>query len=884
MRMKSLNVNEIRKGDSPLSSMGVGKYRELKAANVIYDRSIPAESTTLKNDTGLSKIAHVLSSLMGSDEDRLVSVRSDEEHASRNAGTWWLVKILDEFDDDAVRTSFDEFSVNYSEDWGAAHVKGNGIDRVVVDMGRIPTVNEIKRGRQGPVGVGSGIAWIYPGLGRYLAVNPDARKGVGSWENVVSEEFTDAYRHLFLRASRLYGWEEGFLVLKEDPDSLSGWEEKFLPPPLSGEIYFGEGPNRTRSLEILTNSRRDIIRATLRTRNKSADQVLRQESYLLFQKRTNEEVNEISRGLSALGSIGAGSARLLAYGMELKKKYGRLPVVAIDALPPMLRNRTYVAARMLGIDESEMCALALSKSRSKDAKRMLYHIKREANAVPEDDVTTLTVSDPRGESRGRLRFFWLDGAVAVELGRWDRVPTWPDRPREGWYLFFLGRPETINEIKRDASPLGSMGVGKHKMLAYNILMNTNPQSVTEATDTVLDNDVLWLVRDQIVAPSLGCYSGDVGVVLQYRVSSEEYDDLINGLDEHSGVTETLNFEDGSVTVKSWGDHSRGIWITEIAREVRGRYDDEEPVHWVRIPSVNEVKRGGKPLSSMGVGMMATSPGYDSVKGLDPDLNDVAAVTSWPNSFAFIPGLLGCSRDRVMLAYADVLSDELRDAVHAKLHDYPRTLASRVETRVRTPYHQGITEEVWVTASTEEGVAFIEKIEHTDDGIPGHVDYIALRLPTESRHRVDEVRRGDDALRSLRAGSVASGRAYDEIKAEYPKLMDRSARVQVGRLAAASDHIARELECHPSRLIYLIYRILPASISDIVERYLDESVEETVHYRPVNDFMKIPIKMRSNSQAGIAIVESPRELTDRSNFIKHLVLRIPEGAFGDEYVN
>ena len=144
--------------------MGVGRKHEMRALGALYNGKVPTNAVPILDEPLLRVIAPFIADSIDADKTHLVSIPVPKDDLDIDPGTWWLIRSITVFDDDAVTFSEGGFKVKGSKFWNAAHVKGNDIERVVIDTGGSVTegvVCEVKRGNSALPTIGAGRRALY---------------------------------------------------------------------------------------------------------------------------------------------------------------------------------------------------------------------------------------------------------------------------------------------------------------------------------------------------------------------------------------------------------------------------------------------------------------------------------------------------------------------------------------------------------------------------------------------------------------------------------------------------------------------------------------------------------------------------------------------------
>ena len=553
-------------------------------------------------------------------------------------------------------------------------------------------------------------------------------------------------------------------------------------------------------------------------------------------------VNEIKREASALSAISAGAANVNAYMHNLMKKYKRLPIIKAEEIPGLLRNRMYVVSRILGVDENDIVPISLSQKTKGSSADLVRSIKLKSNGSSDDDQTRLFIEGPRRETRGVITLFDLHGAVSAEVTIYGK--------RDFWFLLVPYTGHEINEIKLGSSPLRSIDAGKSKMLAYNVLKSHDPKSALLATDTELDNEVMWKIRDEIVAPSLGCSPEQVAIVTWRGQNIAEFTDMVKELDEASGVTERVETEDADADVKSWGDHNRGVWITDVFYVGNSSADDT--YSWVRIPTVNEIKRETSTLRAINSGkthMLA----YNVAMRADPNSisrasdDELGSDDNMKLRDDIVSPLLGCTPHEIGILNYD---PETWDANG----EYENMLEEVRSLPEQTHKFKSQETELTVIATTrcdlDRGIC---RTTSAYENFPtGEEIMYWVRIPS-----VNEIKRSGPSLDSIGAGVVMTSSAYDKLVKFEPEILDE--------ISVTSKHsslhpsvVERRLKCDSSRIAYVYYDILSDETRKIAEEMLSGEINKlemaTLDAHPTLGNTEHEVWVKASAKEGIAKIK------------------------------
>jgi hypothetical protein len=175
------------------------------------------------------------------------------------------------------------------------------------------------------------------------------------------------------------------------------------------------------------------------------------------------------------------------------------------------------------------------------------------------------------------------------------------------------------------------------------------------------------------------------------------------------------------------DLDRGICRTTSSYE--NFPTSEEILYWVRIPAVNEIKRSGHSLDSIGAGVVMTGFAYDKLTKFEPEILDEISVLS---KHSLIQPLvmeqrLKCDSSRIAYVYCSVLSEESRKMADEMLSDEIDKL--EMITLDTDPILGKTKREVWIKTSAKEGIAKIKVINKTSN--KNYIEsIIALRKPIQ----------------------------------------------------------------------------------------------------------------------------------------------------------
>ena len=827
--------------------MGVGRKHEMRALISLYNGKVPTNAVPILNEPLLRVIAPFIADSIDADKSHLVSIPVPKDDLDIDPGTWWLIRSITVFDDDAVTFSEGGFKVKGSKFWNAAHVKGNDIERVVIDTGGSVTegvVCEIKRGVDPLKTMNVGISAIHP-----------------AWDDMV-KHFGDRpipdSRGSILKNSPLTKLDDIILRERISPamksDKLVLVSYAMVPSEVKSKY---SGRLRSAKVDAFTEIIDDevfdcevrqlpipgIARVNISTlRMVRGREMPTKYEFYVFRAPYAGIVNEIKREASALSAISAGAANVNAYMHTLMKKYKRLPIIKVEELPGLLRNRMYVVSRILGVDENDIVPISLSQKTKGSSADLVRSIKLKSHRSSDDDQTMLFIEGPRREMRGVITLFDLHGAVSAEVTIYGK--------RDFWFLLVPYAGREINEIKLGSSPLRSIDAGKSKMLAYNVLKSHDPKSALLATDTELDNEVMWKIRDEIVAPSLGCSPEQVAIVTWRGQNIAEFTDMVKELDEASGVTERVETEDADADVKSWGDHNRGVWITDVFYVGNSSADDT--YSWVRIPTVNEIKRETSTLRAINSGkthMLA----YNVAMRADPNSisrasdDELGSEDNMKLRDDIVSPLLGCTPHEVGILNYDPETwdangeyENMLEEVRSLPEQTHKFKSQETELTVIATTRCDIDRGICRTTSAYENFPTGEEILYW------------VRISS-----VNEIKRSGPSLDSIGAGVVMTSSAYDKLVKFEPEILDE--------ISVTSKHsslhpsvVERRLKCDSSRIAYVYYDILSDETRKIAEEMLSGEINKlemaTLDSHPTLGNTEREVWVKASAKEGIAKIK------------------------------
>lgn len=208
--------------------MGVGRKHEMRALGTLYNGKVPANAVPILDEPLLRVIAPFIADSIDADKNHLVSIPVPKDDLDIDPGTWWLIRSITVFDDDATTFSEGGFKVKGSKFWNAAHVKGNGIERVVIDTGGSVmegVVCEVKRGRSTLPAIGAGRRALFAFDEMMTERFPDEMQYVRSFGTSYNEYHHMAEKKLMSLFDVQDNYDLAYLTLNESSGNYSFMHE-----------------------------------------------------------------------------------------------------------------------------------------------------------------------------------------------------------------------------------------------------------------------------------------------------------------------------------------------------------------------------------------------------------------------------------------------------------------------------------------------------------------------------------------------------------------------------------------------------------------------------------------------------------------------------------